>query len=199
MAQSGDSSSSKPLRADARRNREALLATAREAFTAGELDIRIEEIARRAGVGVGTLYRHFETREVLIEAVYRQEIDALYASTADLMARLPADEALSAFLHHLVRLRAANVGLGKILMAIMSASSIGYAYGDQRLQEALERLMAAAANTGRIRADVAPQTVVMALRSLCIINDEPEWEDQAGAMIDLILDGLRFGAAAKRK
>jgi AcrR family transcriptional regulator len=193
--QSNDPAPPKPLRADARRNREALLTTARAVFAAGELDIRIEEIARRAGVGVGTLYRHFETRDAIVEAVYRQEIDALCGSAAELLAALPADQALHAFLRRLVDHLAANVGLAKALSAVMAASSIPFSHGNQQMLEALELLMTAAAATGRIRADVAAPTVLMALAGLCMPQDQPQWEERAGAVIALVMDGLRFGAA----
>ncbi|MCL2733457.1 MAG: TetR/AcrR family transcriptional regulator, partial [Actinomycetia bacterium] len=81
------------MRADARRNREALLAAAREAFLTGDADAHVEEIARRAGVAVGTLYRHFETWEALVAEVYRQEVAALCAAPPRLLAEYPPDEA----------------------------------------------------------------------------------------------------------
>ncbi|WP_044244100.1 TetR/AcrR family transcriptional regulator [Chondromyces apiculatus] len=186
---------SKPLRADARRNRDALLATARDAFVAGELDVRIEEIARRAGVGVGTLYRHFETREAMIEAVYRQEIDRLCGSAAELLDALPADEALEAFLRRLVDHIAMNLGLAAALTAVMGSASPAFAHGSQKLLEALGLLMNAAAALGRIRADVAPKTVLMALGGVCAAHGQPGWEEGARAVIALLIDGLRFGVA----
>ena len=89
----------KPLRADARRNREALIAKARELFADGHFDMRFDDFAKLAGVGTGTLYRHFPTREALAEAVYREELTAMCARARELQATLPAMEALAAFLH----------------------------------------------------------------------------------------------------
>src|SRR6187551_402254 len=93
----------KPLRADARRNRDALLATAREVFDSGDFfDLRFDDFARLAGVGTGTLYRHFPTREALAEAVYHEEVATLCDRLRQLRAALPAAEALAAFLRGMV-------------------------------------------------------------------------------------------------
>ncbi|WP_245678108.1 TetR/AcrR family transcriptional regulator [Chondromyces crocatus] len=191
--------SDRPLRADARRNRDALLATAREAFAAGELDVRIEEIARRAGVGVGTLYRHFETREAMIEAVYRQEIELLCGSAAALLEALPPDEALTAFLERLVDHVVKHLGLAAALAAVMASASPAFAHGNQKLLEAVALLMDAAAAAGQIRADVKPETVLMALGGLCTARGQPGWEEGARGVIGLLVDGLRFGVGSGAK
>ncbi len=92
----------KPLRADARRNRDALIAKARELFADGRFDLRFDDFARLAGVGTGTLYRHFPTREALAEAVYREELTAMCDRAHELQATLPADQALESFLRGFV-------------------------------------------------------------------------------------------------
>src|SRR6188472_2864845 len=106
----------KPLRADARRNRDVLIAKAREIFDAGDFfDLRFDDFARLAGVGTGTLYRHFPTRAALAEAVYREELTAMCTRGRELQATLPATEALAAFLHGFVEHLHTHQGLARTL------------------------------------------------------------------------------------
>lgn len=184
----------KPLRAHAQRNRNALLAAAREAFAAGEMDIRIEEIARRAGVGVGTLYRHFETREALIEAVYRQRVDDLCAMAPNLLATLPPHEALRAFLEQLISHSAASRGMAVALETLMNTGSPVFARARTDMVEGIASLMTAAAQAGTIRADIAPETLFRAMGGICTSHDQPDWEAEAHAVVHLLLDGLRHGS-----
>lgn len=183
----------RPLRRDAQRNRDHLIATAREVFSAGELNLRMEDLARRAGVGVGTLYRHFETREALIEAVYRQEIETLCASAVRLLDTLPADQALSAFLNHLIQHVVSNQGLASALGSALGGPPSGAEQqtGPETLLDALTLLMRAGAAAGLLRADVAPQTVLLVLGGLCLTLGQPHWEQQARAVVALMLDGLK--------
>ncbi|WP_293911584.1 TetR/AcrR family transcriptional regulator [Deinococcus sp.] len=187
------SSPGKPLRADARRNRERLLATARELFLGGKLDFPLEDIARRSGVGVGTIYRHFETREALIEAVYQQEIGTLCACADELLGRLSADDALAAFLGQMIDYAANNRGLAAALCSIPDAPA--FTAGPRLLMEAVSRLMRLAVAERRLRADVEPGTVLTVITSLCRVNDDPGWKAQAHAVVALLLDGLRLGVA----
>ncbi|MFD0890840.1 TetR/AcrR family transcriptional regulator, partial [Streptosporangium algeriense] len=114
----------KPLRADAQRNREALLAKAREVFDAGDFfDLRFDDFARLAGVGTGTLYRHFPTREALAEAVYHEEVAMLCDRARRLRATLPAEEALATFLHGMVGHMDAHQGLARTLATLMATGS----------------------------------------------------------------------------
>ncbi|WP_205315278.1 TetR/AcrR family transcriptional regulator [Nonomuraea lactucae] len=181
----------RPRRAHALRNRDALLAVAAEAFGAGEVDIHIQEIARRAGVGIGTLYRHFESREAIIEAVYRQRVDDLYAMAPRLLAALPPDEALRAFLEQLIAHSAASRGMAVALQTLMDTRSAVFARARTDMIEAIASLMNAAAQTGSIRADVTPETVFRAMSAICISHDQPGWETEAHAVVRLLLDGLR--------
>lgn len=187
----------KPLRRDAQRNRELLIATARKLFSAGELDLRMEEIARRAGVGVGTLYRHFATREALVEAVYRQEIETLCAAAPELLTILTADEALATFLYRLVAHVVGNPGLATALGTLLAQPSpeAGPPETDALL-EAITLLMNAAATAGLLRADIAPLTVLLILGGLCAAQGYAGWEQQARAVVDLVLDGLRINNAS---
>ena len=183
----------KPLRSDARRNREVLLATARDVFSAGDLDIHMKDIAKRAGVGVGTLYRHFDTREALIEAVYRQEVETLCEGAPKLLETLPADQALAAFLHRLVGYAVENKGLGTVLTGMMASDSPAFVQGQQQLSGAVTLLLNAGVSEKSLRADIEPETVLMMIGGICATYNQPGWEDQAQAMVALLLDGLKFG------
>ncbi|MFJ8826998.1 TetR/AcrR family transcriptional regulator [Streptomyces sp. NPDC102467] len=185
--------SSRPLRADARRNREALLAAAREAFLAGDADAHVEEIARRAGVAVGTLYRHFSTREVLVAEVYRQEVDELCAAPAQLLAQHPADEALHAFLLLLVEHSATGKGMEEALDSIMATDSPVFDEAREGMARALDQLLTAGVESGVLRDGVSGRIVLRALGGICGMR-ATGWEDDAKRIAALLCDGLRHGA-----
>lgn len=194
MGSGSSSEAPRPLRADARRNREVLLLTARTLFAEGQGELRLDEVARRAGVGIGTLYRHFESREALIEAVYRQEIERLCASADTLLTAQPADKALAAFLSHLIDYAADNRGLATALSAGLRGSPAAEAHslsGPDPLLQALTRLLSAGALQNCLRANVDPVTVMVVIGSLCAAQDHPGWKTQAQAVVLLLLDGLR--------
>jgi AcrR family transcriptional regulator len=181
----------KPLRADARRNREALLAKAREVFDAGDLDLRFDEFARLAGVGTGTLYRHFPTREALAAAVYHEESAALCARARQLQATLPAGEALALFLRGFVGYLQAHQGLARTLATLLATNSDALAEGGRALEQAVIDLVAAAVRDGAIRDDVGAGAVMMALHGIGAARDRPDWRAEADDVITLVLDGLR--------
>ncbi|WP_410612307.1 TetR/AcrR family transcriptional regulator [Amycolatopsis sp. lyj-109] len=181
----------KPLRADARRKREALLATAREVFDAGGFfDLRFDDFARLAGVGTGTLYRHFPTREALAEAVYHGEVAALCDRARRLQATLPAAEALAAFLRGMVDHIDAHQGLARTLATLMAHRSGALAEGGQALEQAVTDLIAAAVQDGAVRDDVNAGAVMMALHGIGAAHDRPAWRTEADDVITLVLDGL---------
>jgi AcrR family transcriptional regulator len=184
-------SADKPIRAHALRNRNALLAAAREAFEAGELDVRIEEIARRAGVGVGTLYRHFATREALVEAVYRQRVTDLCATVPHLLDTLAPHEALRTFLQQLIAHSAASSGMAVALETVMNTGSPVFAQARAHMTDAIAAIMTAGVNAGEIRADVTPETLFRAMGGVCTSHGQPDWEANAQAVVALLLDGLR--------
>ncbi|WP_086710592.1 TetR/AcrR family transcriptional regulator [Streptomyces antimycoticus] len=186
--------SSRPMRADARRNRAALLATAREAFLTGEADAHVEEIARRAGVAVGTLYRHFETREALIEEVYRQEVDELCAAPAELLGLHAPDEALRHFLLLLVDHAAVGKGMAVALESIMATDSPIFDDARTRMARALHQLLEAGAAAGTIRSGVSGRTLLRALGGICGMHTTEGWQDEAAQITAILFDGLRFGA-----
>jgi AcrR family transcriptional regulator len=183
--------SPRPLRADARRNREALLAAAREAFVAGDADAHVEEIARRAGVAVGTLYRHFETREALVAEVYRQDVAELCAAPARLLARHPPDEALRLFLLLLVEHSAVGKGMGEALESIMATDSPIFDDARDEMARALDELLSAGAAAGLVRAGVGGRLVLRALGGICGMRAKG-WEKDAERIAEILYDGLRY-------
>ncbi|MGW6060320.1 TetR/AcrR family transcriptional regulator [Streptomyces sp. NPDC055189] len=182
--------SSRPLRADARRNREALLAAAREAFLSGDTDAHVEEIAKRAGVAVGTLYRHFDTREALIAEVYRQEVAELCTAPARLLAEHPADDALHAFLLLLVQHSATGKGMGEALESIMATDSPVFDEARDEMARALDQLLTAGAGAGLLRDDVSGRIVLRALGGICGMR-AAGWQDDARHIAAILCDGLR--------
>lgn len=186
--------SSRPLRADARRNREALLTAAREAFLSGDTDAHVEEIARSAGVAVGTLYRHFETREALVEEVYRKEVDDLCAAPDDLLGQHAPEEALRRFLLLLVDHAAVGKGMSVALESIMASDSPVFDVARARMGDALTRLLDAGSAAGTVRGDVTGPTLLRALGGVCAMRVSEGWLDEARQITGLLLDGLRHGA-----
>ncbi|MFB4301837.1 TetR/AcrR family transcriptional regulator [Actinomadura sp. NTSP31] len=185
--------SSRPLRADARRNRDALVLAAREAFLAGDT-AHVDEIARRAGVSVGTLYRHFETREALVAEVYRQEVAELCAAPALLLARHAPDEALRTFLLLLVEHAAVGRGMGEALESIMATDSPVFDDARDEMARALDELLAAGVAAGLVRSDVTGRIVLRALGGICGMRAKG-WKDDALQVVAVLYDGLRYGAA----
>lgn len=188
----------KPLRADAQRKRDALLATAREVFDAGGFfDLRFDDFARLAGVGTGTLYRHFPTREALAEAVYHGEIAALCDRVRQLRATLPAAEALAAFLRGMVDHIDAHEGLARTLSTLMATRSDALTEGSRALEQAVTDLVGAAVRDGDVRDDVDAGAVMMALHGIGAAHDRPGWRAEADGVITLVLDGLRSSHSAQ--
>ncbi|MER7168883.1 helix-turn-helix domain-containing protein [Micromonospora sp. NPDC000207] len=180
----------RPLRADARRNRDTLIAKARELFAGGCFDLRFDDFAKRAGVGTGTLYRHFPTREALAEAVYHEEITAMCDRARELRTTLPADEALAAFLRDVVDHLHSHQGLARTLATLMATRSGALAEGGRALHEVVADLLADA-RPGTFRDDVGAGSVMMALQGICAAYDQPTHRSDADGVITLVLAGLR--------
>jgi AcrR family transcriptional regulator len=183
------------LRSDARRNREKLLAAAAEAFASAGVNASLEEIARQAGVGVGTLYRHFPSREALVAATYRHEVEQLCDSVGELQETLAPDAALRAWMDGFVRYTATKRGMGEALQAVMASDSALYADAYARLVAALDSLIDAAAAVGAIRPDARGEDVLRALAAIWMIREGPNREEQARRVLDLLMDGLRYHEA----
>ena len=181
----------KPLRADAQRNRDALLATARELFADGRFDLRFDDFARLAGVGTGTLYRHFPTRAALAEAVYREELTALCDRGRTLLATLPAVEALAEFLRGLVDHLHRHQGLARTLATLMTAQPDTLAEGGRELEQVITDLLGAGVEDGTVRDDVSAGAVLVVVQGICAACGHPASRDDAEGAVTLVLDGLR--------
>ena len=185
----------RPLRADARRSLDALLQAAAEVFLADGVDAPIRQIAERAGVGVGTVYRHFPQRADLIAAVFRREIDACADAAPILAAAHKPFDALSKWMDGYVDLVATKRGLAKALHSEEPAYAGFPAYRDLRLGPALYALLEAATSAGEIRADVQPGELLDAVSRLCI-TAQPDNVARARRMTAILLDGLRYQAGS---
>lgn len=191
-------SGERPLRADAQRNRDKLLRVAAEAFTDVGVDVALEEIARRAGVGIGTFYRHFPTREALVVAVYRQQIDDLAAAARELPLVHPPADALREWMHAFVDYAAVKRGMVALLKSMMETDSHLFDDARANLHAAAGSLMTAAVEAGEIRPDVGPTEVIRAIGGICMATDRPGSQETAIALVDLVFDGLRYGATTAR-
>ncbi len=185
---------SRPLRADARQNREKLLSAALAAFARSGADASLDAIARDAGVGIGTLYRHFPTREALVLAAYRHEVDQLCEAATELLDSLPPDRALREWMDRVARYVIAKQGLADALKAATAADTapLPAVYG--QVLTALEALLDAGARAGTIRSDLSADDVMRAMSGLMQLNPHSDWQDQARRLLDLLMDGLRAGA-----
>lgn len=177
----------KPLRADARRNRECLLAAARDLFSEGER-ASLEQVAKAAGVGVGTAYRHFPTRNDLVEAVYRSGAAALVEAADELTAELPADEALGRWTDRLLAFAATKRGMSDALGELIASGSDIKESTRSQMVSAVATILEAGAKDGTLRTDVDAESVVDALSGMFMIKDSPE---KARRVAALVTDGVR--------
>ena len=185
----------RPLRADAQRNLATLLDAAMAVFTESGVDAPIRQIADRAGVGVGTVYRHFPERADLIEAVFRNEVDACADAATTLAAQYGPDEALQRWIERFTAFLVAKRGLGKALHSGNPSYGALPAYFDTRFQPALTDLLHAAAAAGHIRPDADANDLLWAIASLCASRRGRD-PAQIRRVIDLLLDGLRVSPKA---
>jgi AcrR family transcriptional regulator len=185
-----------PTRADARRNRERLLAAALDVFAGEGTDVSLTMIARSAGVGIGTLYRHFPTREALLEAAYRNEVAQLCDVDELLRDRQP-DAALEEWMHRFVDYAVTKRGIAGALRSLAASGSDIYDDTRRQILAALTRLLEAGIAAGTIRADAAAEDVLRATGAIWMIPDEPGWADHARRVLALLMDGLRHGARAE--
>lgn len=188
--------STRPLRVDAQRNRERLVAEAATAFQERGIDVPLEELARRSAVGIGTLYRHFPTRDALIEAVYRHEMDLLCDAAAELRATRPPAEALEQWLLNFVGYVAAKRGMAEALKAAVGADSGLFAEAHERITAAIGGLVAAGVAAKVVRDDVDPLDLLRAVSGICTSASAtlPDWNDRARRLVGLLMDGMRYGA-----
>ena len=185
-------------RADAARNRERVLEAAKKVFSAGGPEASLEAVARAAGVGIGTLYRHFPTREALFEAVYRREVQQL----ADLAERLKEEaepvEALRQWMRSNVRFVATKKGMSAALALAAYKPSDLFSYSFDHLTRAAGGLLDGAIAAGEIRKDISAEDLIRALVGMCYMNDQPGWQKSVLCLVDVFVDGLRNRRPTRR-
>jgi AcrR family transcriptional regulator len=180
----------RPLRADAVRNRDRLLACAEAAFAARGVDTSLEDIARDAEVGIGTLYRHFPTRDALVEAVYRRSVEDLCDRAAELLVSEPAGESLRAWLQEFVDYAARKRGMALALKSVVGPGCDLFAHTHSRISEAVGSLARAGVEAGVVRGDVDGMELLRAVSGISSTIDTPEARDAARRMVDLLMDGM---------
>ena len=190
---------SRKPRADALRNRDLLLEAAKSVFSAGGPEASLEAVARTAGVGIGTLYRHFPTREALFEAVYRHEVQQL----ADLAERLKKEtrpiEALRQWMRSIVKFVATKKGMSIALALAVSKDSDLASYSSDRLTRAIGLLLEQAIAAGEVRSDVGPEDLLRAIVGMCYTHDQPGWQKNVLRLVDIFVDGLRNRPAKRQR
>ena len=188
----------RPLRADAARNREKLITAAIAAFSEHGVDASLEDVARRAGVGIGTLYRHFPNRDCLMESVYRHQVELLCAAAPDLLAENPPDQALALWMERFVAHVATKRGMAMALKSVIGKDSELFAYCHGLIRQSAASLLKAASDAGTVRDDVDASDLMKAMSGICLVSDQPGWEEQASRLVNLLVDGLRFRAPSAR-
>ncbi|MEW1776848.1 TetR/AcrR family transcriptional regulator [Streptomyces sp. NPDC086777] len=181
----------RPVRAHARRNREKLVAAALAEFTRGGKDVPLDSIARAAGVGIGTLYRHFPTRDALVLAAYEHEVDQVCADAADLLATRAPDRALREFMGRLAGLLVTKQHMSEALRSGGTQGSYAKVY------DTVDTLFTAGVAAGTLRSDMATADVVRAMGGLLRLDAGGDWRGQADRQIRLLMDGLRTGAPVR--
>jgi AcrR family transcriptional regulator len=185
-------------RADAVRNRERVLEAAKIVFSAGGPDASLEAVAKRAGVGIGTLYRHFPTREDLFEAVYRREVQQLTELAEQLKSEADPVEALRRWLKSTVAFVATKKGMLAALALTVHGSSEIYAGTFERLTTAVGALLDRAVAAGEIRSDISSEDALRALIGMCYLHDQPAWQNSVLRLVDVFVDGLRVRTETRK-
>jgi AcrR family transcriptional regulator len=190
MSAAGQTQPRRP-RADAERNRARLLESARAAFASGREPVTLEQIARDSGVGIGTLYRHFPTREALVEALYRKELADLCASVDELLATRPPDRALRAWMDRFADYVAAKREMADTLRAVFAAGTVTVSHAREALATAVTAILDADAATRTLRDDVRPEDIVALIVGSFTATSLAGGREQLDRMFDLLLDAVR--------
>ncbi|MEV6171689.1 helix-turn-helix domain-containing protein [Streptomyces sp. NPDC051954] len=180
----------RPLRADAQRNREKILSAAVRIFAEEGLGAHLERIAKEAGVGSGTFYRNFPTREILIEAAYRSELAKLCDAAPELLATMPPREAMRAWMGRFIDYATAKMGMADALRALVETGVNPYAQSRELMLDALESLLDAGVAAGAIRSDISGTDMFAALTGIALASGKPDQREQAERLLDLTFDGL---------
>jgi AcrR family transcriptional regulator len=184
-------SASHQLRADAVRNRETLLAAATRAFASCETEPSMRAIAREAGVGIGTLYRHFPTRESLVDAVYQDQVERLTAGARELLETRTPAQAMRHWMDLFADWLATKHGMIDTLRAMIDSDQIAHAQSREQLLAAITTILDAGSEAGDIRADANAEDIAASLTGILTVAGAPAQQSQASRLLDLLMDGLR--------
>jgi AcrR family transcriptional regulator len=178
-------------RSDAQRNRDRILEVAKEAFARSGANTSLDDIAKQAEVGAGTLYRHFPTRDALLEAVYRAEVEKLAAAERELSGKLPPVEALRAWMLLFVDYIAAKQIIASALNTLVGGPSKVYEGSRAQIQGAILTLVMRAIKSGDIRRDLDPFDLLRALIGVSNVATGPDWQESARRLVDILIKGSR--------
>ena len=191
MARKRSQSVLRKPRTDAQHNRERILEAAKEAFTRSGANTSLDDIAKQAGVGAGTLYRHFPTRDALLEAVYRTEVEKLAAAARDFAESMRPLEALRAWMLLFVDYIAAKQIIAPALNTVVGGSSRLYEGSRGQIQAAIDALAKRAIESGDIRSDLDPFDLLRALIGVSHVASGPDWQRSAKRLVDILITGSR--------
>src|ERR1700693_5149589 len=179
------------LRADALRNRERILEIAKESFTRSGANISLDDVAKQAGIGPGTLYRHFPTRDALLEAVYRTEVEKLAAAEGEFAKTMPPIEALRAWMLLFVDYIAAKQIIAPALNTMVGGPSKIDETTSYLVKGAINALVKRAIYSGDIRSDLDPFDLLRALIGVSNVASGPDWQQSARRLVDILIIGSR--------
>jgi AcrR family transcriptional regulator len=185
---------SKPARkprADAQRNRERILEIAKQAFTRSGVNISLDDVGKQAGVGAGTLYRHFPTRDALLEAVYRSEVEKLSAAEKELAATMAPIEALNAWMLLFVDYIATKQIIAPALNTLVGKPTKLFEASGAKIKGALHALVERAIESGDIRSDLDPMDLLRALVGVSNVASAPDWAQSARRLVQILIRGSR--------
>ena len=184
------------LRADAARNRDTLLAVATRVFASSEDEPSMRAIAREAGVGIATLYRHFPTRESLVSAIYQDQVERLTSGASELLGQLPPAEAMRRWMDLFGDWLVTKHGMLDTLLAMVESGELANAQGRGELLEAITSILDAGRAAGDLRADVTAEDIAASLVGIFTVAGQPPNQAQASRLLNLLMDGLRPGGQA---
>jgi AcrR family transcriptional regulator len=191
MVKKRSQSTQRKPRTDAQRNRESILEAAKEAFTRSGANASLDDIAKEAGVGAGTLYRHFPTRDALLEAVYRTEVEKLAAAEQKFAQTMTPVEALRAWMLLFVDYIAAKQIIAPALNTLVGGPSKVFETTRAQIQGAINALVKRAIKSGDIRRDLDPFDLLRALIGVSNVASSPDWQQSARRLVDILIAGSR--------
>ena len=191
MATNRSPSAARKPRTDAQRNRERILEIAKAAFTRSGANISLDDVAKQAGIGAGTLYRHFPTRDALLEAVYRTEVEKLAAAERKFSEAMPPIKALRAWMLLFVDYIAAKQIIAPALNTFVGGPSKLYEGSRAQIQGAIDALVRRAIKSGDIRKDLDPFDLLRALIGVSNVTSSPDWQQSARRLVDILITGSR--------